>query len=108
MSFHRAEGILTKSSTSVRKLMGYVKATSMFQIYKEKDEKTAEELIVNTQKRSLALTYRHIRMCTHAKNKMSVDSLIYRLLEVMKATSPDTELQWTLEYFCIMASKPQE
>lgn len=111
MSFHRAEGILTKSSTSVRKLMGLVKATSMFRIYKEKDEKTAEELIVDTQKRSLALTYRHGRMCTHThthKNKMSVDSLIYRLLEEMKATSPDTELQWTLEYFCITASKPQD
>lgn len=67
MSFHRAEGILKKSSISVRKLMGYVKATAMFLIYKEKDEKTAEELIVNTQKRSLALTYRHIRMCTHKK-----------------------------------------
>lgn len=67
MSFHRAEGIQTKLSTSVRKLMGYVKATSMFRIYKEKDEKTAEELIVNTQKRSLALTYRRIRMCTHTQ-----------------------------------------
>lgn len=39
---------------------------------------------------------------------MNVDSLISRLLEAMKDTSPDTELEWTLEYFCIMASKPQE
>lgn len=71
MSFHRAEGILTKLSTSVRKLMGVVKATSMFRIYKQKDEKRAEELIVNTQKRSLALTHihipRYVRMCTHTK-----------------------------------------
>lgn len=53
MSFHRVEGILTKSSTSVRKLLGLVKATSMFIIYKEKDEKRAEELIVNFEKRFL-------------------------------------------------------
>lgn len=67
MSFHRAEGILTKWSTSVRKLMGYVEATSMFQVYKGKDEKTAEELIANTQKRSLALTHRHRCMCTRTQ-----------------------------------------
>eukprot|EP00066_Takifugu_rubripes_P001154 XP_003962152.1 PREDICTED: uncharacterized protein LOC101073886 [Takifugu rubripes] len=77
----RAEGILKKSTTSVRKVLGAVKATSMFQIYKGKDAQRAEELFLDTQK---------------------------RLLEEMKATSPDTEIEWTLEYFCIMASKPQQ
>uniref|UniRef100_A0A3B5KAW9 Zgc:162396 n=1 Tax=Takifugu rubripes TaxID=31033 RepID=A0A3B5KAW9_TAKRU len=62
--------ILKKSTTSVRKVLGAVKATSMFQIYKGK--------------------------------------MLRELLEEMKATSPDTEIEWTLEYFCIMASKPQQ
>ncbi|CAF97197.1 unnamed protein product [Tetraodon nigroviridis] len=77
----RVEGIKTKSSTSLGKLWGFIKATSMFQIYKKKDEEKSEELIVNTKK---------------------------RFLEEMGPTSPDTELERTLEYYCIMASKPQE
>lgn len=71
LSFHRVEGILTKSSTSVRKLLGLVKATSMFQIYKEKDEERAEELIANTQKRSLTLTLTYtpldMNICAHTQ-----------------------------------------
>lgn len=71
LSFHRAEGILTKSSTSVRKLLGLVKVTSMFQIYKEKDEERAEELIANTQKRSLTLSHTYtpldMNVCTHTQ-----------------------------------------
>lgn len=34
--------------------------------------------------------------------------MIYRFLEEMKATSPDTEIEWNLEYFYIIASKPQQ
>lgn len=53
VSFHRAEGILVKSSTSLRKLMGFMKATSMFQVYKKKDAQRAEELCLSTQERSV-------------------------------------------------------
>uniref|UniRef100_A0A674PPQ9 Methyltransferase type 11 domain-containing protein n=1 Tax=Takifugu rubripes TaxID=31033 RepID=A0A674PPQ9_TAKRU len=77
----RAEGILEKSTTSVRKVLGSVKTSSMFQIYKGKDAQRAEELFLDTQK---------------------------RLLQEMKATSPDTEIEWTLEYYCVMASKPKQ
>ena len=53
VSFHRAEKILSKSATSLRQLMGVINATSMFQIYKKKDAQRAEELCLNTQKRSV-------------------------------------------------------
>ncbi|TWW80531.1 hypothetical protein D4764_01G0003460 [Takifugu flavidus] len=47
----RAEGILEKSTSSVRKVLGAVKTSSMFQIYKGKDAQRAEELFLDTQKR---------------------------------------------------------
>lgn len=78
MSFHRVEGFLSKSSTSVRKLLGYYKTTSMFQMYKENDEEKAEELIANTQKRSLTHTYTLLYMNECARthtNKLNADSL---------------------------------
>lgn len=34
--------------------------------------------------------------------------MIYRLIEEMKTGSSDTELEQTLDYYCIMASKPEK
>lgn len=65
---------------SVRTLVGFIESWSMFQTYKSKDPKGAEELLVNTQK---------------------------RLLEQMGVTSPDTEIEQELEYYCVLASKPR-
>ncbi|XP_070832680.1 putative methyltransferase DDB_G0268948 [Chaetodon trifascialis] len=75
----RVEGIQDKSSISVRNLVGFIESWSKFQAYKKKDAQTAEDLLLNTQK---------------------------RFLEEMGVTSPDTEIEQKLEYYCILASKP--
>ena len=48
-----------KEPTSVRNLMGLIKTFSMFQAYKRKDPQMAEDLLLNTQKRSQAHTHTH-------------------------------------------------
>ncbi|XP_074514324.1 putative methyltransferase DDB_G0268948 isoform X1 [Sebastes fasciatus] len=68
------------SSISVSSLVGFIESWSMFQGYKKKDPQTAEELLLNTQK---------------------------RFLEEMGVVSPDAEIEQQLEYFCVLASKPQ-
>ncbi|XP_068592798.1 putative methyltransferase DDB_G0268948 isoform X2 [Cebidichthys violaceus] len=75
----RIEGVHVKSSISVRNLVGFIETWSMFQIYKKKDPKAADELLLKTQK---------------------------RFLEEMGVMSPDTEIEWKMEYFCVLASKP--
>lgn len=64
----------------VRDLVGFFETLSMFQTYKSKDPKGAEEMLINIQN---------------------------RLLEQMGVTSPDTEIEQELEYYCVLASKPQ-
>ncbi|KAM7407752.1 hypothetical protein PAMA_003483 [Pampus argenteus] len=76
----RIECILVNSLISVRNLLGFIESWSMFQAYSKKDPQTAEDLLLNIQK---------------------------RFLEVMGVTSPDTEIEWQKEYFCVLASKPQ-
>ncbi|KAM9347342.1 putative methyltransferase [Symphorus nematophorus] len=76
----RIECILVNSSISVRNLVGFIKSFSMFQSYKKKDPQTADHLLLNTQN---------------------------RFLEEMGVTSPDTEIEQELEYYCVLASKPQ-
>ncbi|XP_029315069.1 putative methyltransferase DDB_G0268948 [Cottoperca gobio] len=76
----RVECIQVNSSISVRNLVGFIESFSMFQAYKKKDPQTAEELLLNTQK---------------------------RFLEEMGVKSLDTEMEQELEYFCVLASKPQ-
>lgn len=76
----RIECFKANSFISVRNLVGFFESLSMFQMYKKKDPQRAEDLLVNTQK---------------------------RFLTEMGATSPDTEIELELEYFCILASKPQ-
>ncbi|XP_036966500.1 putative methyltransferase DDB_G0268948 [Acanthopagrus latus] len=76
----RVEGIWVKEPTSVRNLMGLIKTFSMFQAYKRKDPQMAEDLLLNTQK---------------------------RFLEEMGVTCPDTNMELEMEYYCILASKPQ-
>uniref|UniRef100_A0A3B4ZFM1 Putative methyltransferase DDB_G0268948 n=1 Tax=Stegastes partitus TaxID=144197 RepID=A0A3B4ZFM1_9TELE len=65
---------------SVRNLVGFMESWSMFQIYKKKDPKRAEDLLANTQK---------------------------RFLEQMNVSSPDTEIVREMEYYCVLASKPK-
>ncbi|CAJ1078816.1 putative methyltransferase DDB_G0268948 [Xyrichtys novacula] len=76
----RIECIPVNTHVSVRNLVGLIESFSMFQIYKSKDPRCAQDLLLNTQK---------------------------RFLEEMGVTSPDTEVEVELEYFCVLASKPQ-
>ncbi|TKS67601.1 putative methyltransferase [Collichthys lucidus] len=76
----RIECIQVNSSVSVRNLVGFIESWSMFQVYKVRDPQAAEDLLLTTQK---------------------------RFLEEMGVTSPDTEIKHHLEYFCVLASKPQ-
>lgn len=75
----RIECILVNSPISVRNLVGFMESWSMFQAYYKKDPQTAEDLLINTQK---------------------------KFLDVMGVTSPDTEMERQMEYFCVLASKP--
>ncbi|XP_028249372.1 putative methyltransferase DDB_G0268948 [Parambassis ranga] len=75
----RIESFKAKSSISVRNLVGFIETWSMFQVYNSKEPQSAQDLLFNTQK---------------------------RFLEVMGVTSPDTEIELEMEYFCILASKP--
>ncbi|XP_071756919.2 putative methyltransferase DDB_G0268948 [Centroberyx gerrardi] len=76
----RIECVQVSSSISVRALVGFMESWSMFQAYRRKDHQAAEGLLLNTQK---------------------------RFLEEMGVTSPDTEMELNLGYFCILASKPE-
>lgn len=76
----RIESIRVSSPISVRNLVGFIETWSMFQASKKKDPQTAEDLLLKTQK---------------------------RFLDEMGVTSPDTEIEHELEYFCVLASKPQ-
>lgn len=49
--FNRVESVQVKSPISVRRLVGFIESWSMFQIYKRKDPRSAEELLLNIQKR---------------------------------------------------------
>ncbi|KAL7385460.1 hypothetical protein ABVT39_022070 [Epinephelus coioides] len=76
----RIECLQVNTSISVRSLVGFIETWSMFQGYKKKDPQAAGDLLLNTQK---------------------------RFLDEMGVTSPDTEMKQELEYFCVLASKPQ-
>ncbi|KAF7656939.1 hypothetical protein LDENG_00034250 [Lucifuga dentata] len=75
----RIECIQTSFSISVRNVVGFIESWSMFQAYKRRHPQTAEDLLLNTQK---------------------------KFLEEMGVTSPDTEMELRMGYFCILASKP--
>ncbi|CAN9497947.1 unnamed protein product [Ophioblennius macclurei] len=75
----RIDTFKAKCMISVRNLLGFMESWSMFQAYKAKDHKKAEDLLLNTQK---------------------------RFLEEMGVTSPDTEIEYEVEYYCVLASKP--
>ncbi|XP_030614534.1 putative methyltransferase DDB_G0268948 [Archocentrus centrarchus] len=75
----RIDCFQAKSLISVSNLVGFIQTWSMVQAYTLKDPKGAEDLLFNTQK---------------------------RFLEEMGVTSPDTEIEHELEYYCILASKP--
>ncbi|XP_034741658.1 putative methyltransferase DDB_G0268948 [Etheostoma cragini] len=76
----RIESIWVNSTISVRNLVGFIESWSMSQVYKKKDPQAAEDLLLRTQK---------------------------RFLEEMGVSSPDTEIDMEMEYFCVLASKPQ-
>ncbi|XP_026231430.1 class I SAM-dependent methyltransferase [Anabas testudineus] len=75
----RIEGIQAKFFIPLRNVLGVIETWSMFQAYKRKDPQAAQDLMFNTQK---------------------------RFLEAMGVTSPDTEIEYSMEYFCVLASKP--
>lgn len=75
----RIECIPVNSTISVRNLVGFIESLSMYQLYQAKNPR-ARGLLLNTQK---------------------------RFLEEMGVTSPDTEMGIELDYFCVLASKPQ-
>ncbi|XP_028292843.1 putative methyltransferase DDB_G0268948 [Gouania willdenowi] len=75
----RIECFPSRSLISVRNLPGFIESWSMFQIYKKKVPELAQELLTRTQK---------------------------RFLEEMGVSSPDTEIEMEMEYFCVLASKP--
>ncbi|KAL3970323.1 ribosomal biogenesis protein LAS1 [Sarotherodon galilaeus] len=75
----RIDCFQAKSLISVRHLVGFMQSWSMFQAYTLKDPKGAEELLSNTEK---------------------------RFLQEMGVTSPDTEVELELDYYCILACKP--
>ncbi|XP_029386890.1 putative methyltransferase DDB_G0268948 [Echeneis naucrates] len=76
----RIESIRVKSLIKVRHLVGFIESWSMFQAYRKTDHQAAHDLLLNTQR---------------------------RCLEEMGVTCPDTEIEWELEYYCVLASKPQ-
>ncbi|XP_071328716.1 putative methyltransferase DDB_G0268948 [Trachinotus anak] len=76
----RIESIRVKSLIPVKNVVGFIESWSMFQAYRKTDPQIAYDLLLNTQR---------------------------RFLEEMGVTSPDTEIEWELEYFCVLASKPQ-
>ncbi|XP_040912733.1 putative methyltransferase DDB_G0268948 [Toxotes jaculatrix] len=76
----RIECIPEKSIITVGNLVGFIETWSMFQAYRKKDPQGAHDLLLNTQK---------------------------KFLEEMGVTSLDTEVERVLEYFCVLASKPQ-
>lgn len=74
----RIEGIQTTSLVPVWKVLGLIETWSMFQAYKKKEPQAAASLLLRTQQ---------------------------RFLEEMGVTSPDTEIEYAMEYFCVLASK---
>ncbi|XP_076018149.1 putative methyltransferase DDB_G0268948 [Genypterus blacodes] len=75
----RIDSVQQSLSVSLRDVVGFIESWSMFQTYKAEHPHTAEDLLLNTQK---------------------------RLLKEMGVTSPDTEIEMKLHYYCILASKP--
>ncbi|XP_026150420.1 putative methyltransferase DDB_G0268948 [Mastacembelus armatus] len=76
----RIEGVQVKSVIPVRDVVGFIESWSMFQAYRKKDPHCAHDLLLSTQK---------------------------KFLDEMGVVSPDTEIVQELEYFCVLASKPQ-
>ncbi|XP_028993262.1 putative methyltransferase DDB_G0268948 [Betta splendens] len=75
----RIEGIKMKIYTPLQSVLGFIETWSMFQTYKKNDPQAANELVHNAQK---------------------------RFLEEMGVTDPDTKIEYTMEYYCVLASKP--
>lgn len=76
----RIYAIKAFSSIPVSHLVGFIESWSMFQTYRKTDAQSAEKLLSNTQK---------------------------RILEEMGVTSPETQIEETRNYHCVLASKPQ-
>ncbi|CAL8341506.1 unnamed protein product [Boreogadus saida] len=76
----RVESVQVRHCVSVRALLGFIESWSMFQSYRGSQPTAAQHLLNDT---------------------------LNRILEEIGADSADTELEIHLEYFCILASKPQ-
>lgn len=76
----RVECVLVKQPVLVRSLVGFLESFSSFQAYSRADPPAASTLLLGTQN---------------------------RFLEEMGVTSPDTELELILEYYCVLACKPK-
>ncbi|CAL8240527.1 unnamed protein product [Merluccius merluccius] len=77
---HRVDSIQVRCGVSVRALLGFIESWSMFQTYSRTQPAAAQLLLHNTRT---------------------------RFLEEIGAESADTEMEIHMEYFCILASKPQ-
>lgn len=76
----RIDNFKAKWCISVRNMVGFIESWSMFQAYKTKDRDRAQDLLLNTQK---------------------------RFLEEMGVSSPDAELEYEVEHYCVLATKPR-
>ncbi|CAL8266362.1 unnamed protein product [Lota lota] len=76
----RVESIQVRHGVSVRALVGFIESWSMFQTYRRTQPTAAQHLLHDT---------------------------LNRILEEIGAESADTELELHMDYFCILASKPQ-
>ncbi|KAM6970554.1 putative methyltransferase [Aplochiton taeniatus] len=75
----RVEQIPVRLSVSVTNVVGYLESFSMFQSYRRADPEAADSML---------------------------SSIHNRFLEEMGVTSPDTEMEMRMEYYCVLASKP--
>ncbi|XP_062311790.1 putative methyltransferase DDB_G0268948 [Osmerus eperlanus] len=76
----RVDCVQVSQPISVRALVGFLESFSMYQAYSRAEPQAASSLLLDTQN---------------------------RLLKEMGVTSPDTEMEIHLGYFCVLASKPK-
>ncbi|XP_072902752.1 putative methyltransferase DDB_G0268948 isoform X1 [Hemitrygon akajei] len=77
----RVDNILIKHQVSISWVMGFIKSLSSYQTFLKKDPEAAKSLLEITEQ---------------------------RLLQAMGVSSNDTVVEITMNYFCLLASKPEK
>ncbi|XP_059823149.1 putative methyltransferase DDB_G0268948 isoform X3 [Hypanus sabinus] len=80
LTAHRVDNILIKHRVSISWIMGFIKSLSSYQTFLKKDPEAAKSLLEITEQ---------------------------RLLQAMGVSSNDTVVEITMNYFCLLASKPE-